>query len=701
MAGGVGLGASAIGMGLAAQSVGQDFTVNLAASLKVVGEDATQADNKAPESSDQPGTDTLAAQDTGPAAMDIAGSANPDLDVLPQDSAEAPNIATPAFAPPLSGREHQGAGDQQITTARNTVPDQNDASSPFRSAAADEAASPEFVQTIEGISEIDRTPPSQPEDIKTRNENIGHVAPENGDGSDVETATDGTTGVVEAVLDPVLGPVGDLTDDLLGQDGLVGGVLDPVLGDGGLVDSVLDPVLGSVGDLTDGLLGQDGLVGGVLDPVLGEDGVVEAVLDPVLGPVGDLTDDLLGQDGLVGGVLDPVLGEDGLVDGVLDPVLGSVGDLTDDLLGQDELVGGVLDPVLGEDGVVEAVLDPVLGSVGGVTDGLLGQGGLLGGIFNPAPAQDGPTNQASSPLLGENRPSNDVTGPLVEDASITRTAPAGQALLEPALGDNGILPGLIGSAGETVEVATDSLSGERGLPDEQTGGQPGEGRSSDEMPRSGVSDAAKGDDGDQEGLTGAADADPVDQISATTSDDPTEASPSDDDGFLSGLLADRPFAATGQGGSSTDLDQSFSRIFEDLLSDDAPGGSGTDRLAAAEDPVEDLLDGLGLTGALTGVVAEDASAGAADFDAEIDDLLNEIIDSGDRANAGITVSFDELLDLVDENPVGGDLFAEETDVDRALATMFGGDAADAEAAGSLMIDVADTPDVAAADDEPK
>ena len=623
MAGGVGLGASAIGMGLAAQSVGQDFTVNLAASLKVVGEDATQADNKAPESSDQPGTDTLAAQDTGPAAMDIAGSANPDLDVLPQDSAEAPNIATPAFAPPLSGREHQGAGDQQITTARNTVPDQNDASSPFRSAAADEAASPEFVQTIEGISEIDRTPPSQPEDIKTRNENIGHVAPENGDGSDVETATDGTTGVVEAVLDPVLGPVGDLTDDLLGQDGLVGGVLDPVLG------------------------------------------------------------------------------EDGLVDGVLDPVLGSVGDLTDDLLGQDELVGGVLDPVLGEDGVVEAVLDPVLGSVGGVTDGLLGQGGLLGGIFNPAPAQDGPTNQASSPLLGENRPSNDVTGPLVEDASITRTAPAGQALLEPALGDNGILPGLIGSAGETVEVATDSLSGERGLPDEQTGGQPGEGRSSDEMPRSGVSDAAKGDDGDQEGLTGAADADPVDQISATTSDDPTEASPSDDDGFLSGLLADRPFAATGQGGSSTDLDQSFSRIFEDLLSDDAPGGSGTDRLAAAEDPVEDLLDGLGLTGALTGVVAEDASAGAADFDAEIDDLLNEIIDSGDRANAGITVSFDELLDLVDENPVGGDLFAEETDVDRALATMFGGDAADAEAAGSLMIDVADTPDVAAADDEPK
>ena len=662
MAGGVGLGASAIGMGLAAQSVGQDFTVNLAASLKVVGEDATQADNKAPESSDQPGTDTLAAQDTGPAAMDIAGSANPDLDVLPQDSAEAPNIATPAFAPPLSGREHQGAGDQQITTARNTVPDQNDASSPFRSAAADEAASPEFVQTIEGISEIDRTPPSQPEDIKTRNENIGHVAPENGDGSDVETATDGTTGVVEAVLDPVLGPVGDLTDDLLGQDGLVGGVLDPVLGDGGLVDSVLDPVLGSVGDLTDGLLGQDGLVGGVLDPVLGEDGVVEAVLDPVLGPVGDLTDDLLGQDGLV---------------------------------------GGVLDPVLGEDGVVEAVLDPVLGSVGGVTDGLLGQGGLLGGIFNPAPAQDGPTNQASSPLLGENRPSNDVTGPLVEDASITRTAPAGQALLEPALGDNGILPGLIGSAGETVEVATDSLSGERGLPDEQTGGQPGEGRSSDEMPRSGVSDAAKGDDGDQEGLTGAADADPVDQISATTSDDPTEASPSDDDGFLSGLLADRPFAATGQGGSSTDLDQSFSRIFEDLLSDDAPGGSGTDRLAAAEDPVEDLLDGLGLTGALTGVVAEDASAGAADFDAEIDDLLNEIIDSGDRANAGITVSFDELLDLVDENPVGGDLFAEETDVDRALATMFGGDAADAEAAGSLMIDVADTPDVAAADDEPK
>ncbi|MCT4334498.1 hypothetical protein MU516_16705, partial [Paracoccus sp. YLB-12] len=249
------MAASAIGMGLAAQSVGQDFTIDLAASLKVVGEDATQEDIQAPENSDQPGTDTLAAQETSPEAMDIAGSAKPDLNVLPQDSADALNAATPTFAPPLSGREHKGAGDQQITTARNTVPEQNDASSPFQGAAADKAAAPEFVRPIEGRSEIDRTPPSQPEDTKTRNESIGKLAPENGDGSDVETATDGTTGVVEAVLDPVLGPVGDLTDDLFGQDGLVGGVLDPVLGDDGLVDSVLDPVLGSVGDLTDGLLG--------------------------------------------------------------------------------------------------------------------------------------------------------------------------------------------------------------------------------------------------------------------------------------------------------------------------------------------------------------------------------------------------------------------------------------------------------------
>ncbi|MCT4334762.1 hypothetical protein MU516_18115, partial [Paracoccus sp. YLB-12] len=375
----------------------------------------------------------------------------------------------------------------------------------------------------------------------------------------------------------------------------------------------------------------------------------------------------------------------------------------DPALGDDGLVDSVLDPVLGEDGVVEAVLDPVLGSVGGVTDGLLGRGGLVGGMFNPVLGQDGSTNQASSSILGERRLSNDVAAPVVEDedASITRTAPVGQPLLEPTLGDDGILPGLIDFAGEAVKTATDSLSGERGLPDEQTDSLPVEGRSSDEMPRRSVSDSAKGDDGDQEGLTGAAVADPVDQISATTSDDPTEALPSDDDGFLSGLLADQPSATSNQGGSSSDLDQSSSRIFEDLLSDDVPGESGTDRLASVEDPVDDLLDGLGLTGALTGVIAEDASTRAADVDAEIDDLLNEIIDSGDRANAGITVSFDELLDLVDETPVGGDLFAEEPDVDRALATMFGSDAADAEAAGSLMIDVADAPDVAAADDEPK
>ncbi len=83
--------------------------------------------------------------------------------------------------------------------------------------------------------------------------------------------------------------------------------------------------------------GEDGLLGGALDPVLGEDGVVADVVDtvsdtvsdvlaPVLGPDG-LVDGVLGEDGLLGGTLDPVLGEDGVVADVVDTVSDTVSDV--------------------------------------------------------------------------------------------------------------------------------------------------------------------------------------------------------------------------------------------------------------------------------------------------------------------------------------------------------------------------------------
>ena len=186
---------------------------------------------------------------------------------------------------------------------------------------------------------------------------------------------------------------GSQTIDFIGSntEGLVGSVLDPVLGEDGLIDDLLDALFGE-GGLLDGLLGDEGLIDDLLDGLIGEGGVLDlevfeslldGVVEIVLGEDG-LLSDLIGEDGLLGDLLDPLLGDGGLLDGLLDPILG-VG-VVDDLLGEDGLVSGVVDDLLGEGGLVEEIVGdiPVVGDLVG-SDGLLGDvlgdGGLLGGLL--------------------------------------------------------------------------------------------------------------------------------------------------------------------------------------------------------------------------------------------------------------------------------------------------------------------------------
>ncbi len=185
----------------------------------------------------------------------------------------------------------------------------------------------------------------------------------------------GEDGLLDDLLDLLL-EEGGLLDSILGDDGLVDTVVDTVLGTDGIldglvgedglldVDAVVDGLLGDDGVLTDlvgDLLGDGGLLGGVVDVVLGEDGLISeiGVLDP-----------LVGEGGLVGHLLEPVLGADGLLDDAVGNLVGEDGII-------DELVADVpvLDPLLGADGLVGQVLDVEDGLIGSVVGGLLGGGG--------------------------------------------------------------------------------------------------------------------------------------------------------------------------------------------------------------------------------------------------------------------------------------------------------------------------------------
>lgn len=213
------------------------------------------------------------------------------------------------------------------------------------------------------------------------------LAGEEGPSQTIDFIGSDTEGLVGSVLDPVLGEDGlvdDLLDALFGE----GGLLDGLLGDEGLVDDLLDGLIGEGGildlEVLEGLLGEDGLLDGVVEIILGEDGLLS---------------DLIGEDGLLGDLLDPLLGDGGLLDGVLDPILGT--GVVDDLIGEDGIVSGVVDDLLGDGGLVDEIVGdiPVVGDLvgsDGILGDVLGSDGLLGGLLGLGSTNAEPLDEAST-----------------------------------------------------------------------------------------------------------------------------------------------------------------------------------------------------------------------------------------------------------------------------------------------------------------
>ncbi|XP_066445935.1 uncharacterized protein [Eleutherodactylus coqui] len=195
----------------------------------------------------------------------------------------------------------------------------------------------------------------------------------------------GNKRITRQLPEDILGGNAGLSNSLLGEDKIVGGLLGGEKG--GLLDGILgieEIVGGEKGGLLDGIL-KNGLVGGLfgrekeelLNGTLEGDGLVEGLLGEEKG---ELLDDTLENDGLFGvllggekgGLLDDTLENDGLVGGILG---GEKGGLLDGIFENDRLVGGekLLDGILEKDGLVG-------GLPGGEKEGL--GNNLFGEVFS-------------------------------------------------------------------------------------------------------------------------------------------------------------------------------------------------------------------------------------------------------------------------------------------------------------------------------
>ncbi len=186
--------------------------------------------------------------------------------------------------------------------------------------------------------------------------------------------------------------------DLLDEsdaDGVLGTVLDPILGDDGLVDNLLDTLLGE-GGILDTLLGDDSLVDSLLDTLIGEDGLLDLeALEVVLGPDGllggaisellgdeSLVASILGDEGVVDDLVEALTGTGGVLDNILGPVLGD--DVVGNIIGEDSIVSGLVGNLLGDGGLV----DELVGDIPVVGD-LLDEDGLLGNVIGEDSALGG------------------------------------------------------------------------------------------------------------------------------------------------------------------------------------------------------------------------------------------------------------------------------------------------------------------------
>lgn len=636
---------SAVGMGLASQSATYAGEVALQADPALEDTTAHAGGSAGLHVTEAPVADVQASDEAAAQAAlaEAEFFAQGELTAV-EDTAAAVEVVAelPSFAPPLGDDGIEGAGETPIYTAVNTT---------LPAATISGAVASSAGQSSSPVTQV--------------------VAPVLGQGGLVNT-------VVDVVNDGVLQPI-------LGEGGLVDSLLDPVLGEDGLIPGVIDTV---VDDVLNPILGEDGLLGEVLAPVLGEDGIVAGVLEPILGE-----DGLLG--GLVGGVLDPLLGEDGLAGQVLDP-----------LLGQDGVLGTVLEPVLGEDGIVTGVVEVI---TDGVLDPLLGQDGVLGTVLDPVLGEGGVLDTVVAPILGDDGPLNYVLDPLVgEDGIIT-------AAVEPVLGGDGILGDLlapvvgeegllgdvlapvIGNDGILDSVLTpvyDALGPVGDLLGSLTSGLLGGTDWSDGAESASTTAAAALVDTASDGIT--TDilpelADLPQEIVSVASDLVESVLPLDgddilgDDGFLDSLLEPTLISEPldSAEGLADALGSVIDPIFEDLLSDDGLMALDLGAVTLTDgDPLGDLL-GIDLTGTLVdGDGADTGSAlGLLGTDPEIDHLLNEILDSGERVIGGLTDPLTELLDFADAgttDPSDAGLFNLDQAVEGALSTLLG-DGASGEA----------------------
>ncbi len=189
--------------------------------------------------------------------------------------------------------------------------------------------------------------------------------------------------------------------DLLDEsdaDGVLGTVLDPILGDEGIVDNLLDTLLGE-GGILDTLLGDDSLVNSLLDTLIGEDGLLDLeALEVVLGPDGllggaisellgdeSLVASILGDEGVVDDLVEALTGTGGVLDNILGPILGD--DVVGNIIGEDSIVSGLVGNLLGDGGLVDELVGdiPVVGDLldeDGLLGNVIGEDSALGGLLD-------------------------------------------------------------------------------------------------------------------------------------------------------------------------------------------------------------------------------------------------------------------------------------------------------------------------------
>ena len=290
----------------------------------------------------------------------------------------------------------------------------------------------------------------------------------------------GEDGLVESVLGDngvVGGVLGDdgLVGGLLGDDGLLGGLLgggspEPTeivsaeLADttGIEASDVFGATTETVAQVSDDIVGEDGLVGGAFGEgdlaggLLGDDGVV---------------DDLMGDDGLVGGLVGGLLGG-GVVE-VEETEPAELSDMavpeTSDAPEDETLVSGpALNPDVGVGGVVDDI--PV---VGGVLSGLLGGQAASPRAVEPVVERLG-TEPSDDALLVENPAeegdsSDDgfldtLVAGAAEDSlgSVETLLDSGATLLDGLLGENDVFGLNVVETDEGDDLFA-GLTGEKGL----------------------------------------------------------------------------------------------------------------------------------------------------------------------------------------------------------------------------------------------